>query len=1170
MYLGNDADINIVFSSLGVRCSGYLGGASPVIDDCDNPSSPSNCGQRLASWKSPIELYSLQFESSSADQCLNSEPQLRLFHLMDMASVNKPLEVNSVWDGEGTFKEDSALTASADYRLEIPGSDRKQGFAIRPASGAMHVQGVSDQRYGTVTLNDTFMRLPLWNSLSADVRLANEAAEVAEPAVVAPAGMLSSSSGEVDLEQFNQSLQSDFINNPNFDFSADYQWGQSDFGFSLPVYFSPASFNENLKPQFVGRYQSSDLIVMEAGAGINFVEPQATQLSFGVGANVDQVSISPFRFSLSQGSDLSALDNYLVDFGVLPQPVFHPNFGELQSLFSGLEAFSNTGVDRLIRDSIAARGEALIDSYGQNPLLDMANATADITSYAPRVTLALDTGFRVPIVDALQQATTIGDDMLSMLQSVSALTHGQLENNSANAQNALAQVRFLRSELSGLLMSIEQAVPNVDNDLLVAMLGENGALSKLVELYEMLTPNSSGVTPIETYLGFHVQVGSEICDTNIEINFNDIEQVEASYLYGVFQQLGRMQEIADTVQNIDTLMAEVGTLTQGDSQSDDTLARVQQQATRQARQLQSLIDRTALVVREAACSEQSDLRSNLLAEANVLIQQQRVAVEALYANFNTGNGQSPRFFSIISNLETEVIQGKLEFLVNAIQGVDGALGIIEFELSNYSARAHNAGPDDNTGDVYLALAAQYLGEATDRRIGRFSRDFDLGPISPDPLAVDEYLQVELDNFNAAFDLVTTQYLELMTVNVPMAQLTADQIENVYVSKIMQGAAITHLRQLISSELKDVGGELTSINLMVSDAVNFAIKKALAPIDSNVNALFADANATLNAMPIRAAEIYGTAINDGDSIGLININASWALASGDGSSPATEFNASLIAAMGGYAAEITGCDVENEDHSNPLAVSIGASGMPLSIMGSDLELQELSFIFAMETDSSNTYAYLPRDMSSTILTLGEIGFSEFALFDLGLMGGVGVDQNFMGARGGALFGSQSLDAAFFVGDTCTPKPLIALDGDSASKYLPLDDSGFTGIYARGRTTFPVYSNGCTANLSAEAEAGAWFFNNKPGGLVGGGLYGTAACLGSIRGKINTAMTLVGSDVYFVGDGFAVAGVGDCSPGRWTSVGRSRGDDWCGTADVSFDASYKDGSFNVTDIKFSASH
>jgi hypothetical protein len=197
-----------------------------------------------------------------------------------------------------------------------------------------------------------------------------------------------------------------------------------------------------------------------------------------------------------------------------------------------------------------------------------------------------------------------------------------------------------------------------------------------------------------------------------------------------------------------------------------------------------------------------------------------------------------------------------------------------------------------------------------------------------------------------------------------------------------------------------------------------------------------------------------------------------------------------------------------------------------------------------------------------------------LFDLGLQAGVGAEETYVGATGGARFDSISLEAAFLVGRTCNTDVLTALD-PQAAEFLELDGL-FQGAYLRGGASIPVWDNGCALSLGVSADVGAWLLweaaGFRVGGLVGGGAWGEALCIAALRGEVTTFAESRAGVFRFRGEGFGVAGLGfDCDPHTWTSVSRSRGDSWCGTGDAQFGVTYEEGQgFDVTDLSTSAIH
>ena len=150
-------------------------------------------------------------------------------------------------------------------------------------------------------------------------------------------------------------------------------------------------------------------------------------------------------------------------------------------------------------------------------------------------------------------------------------------------------------------------------------------------------------------------------------------------------------------------------------------------------------------------------------------------------------------------------------------------------------------------------------------------------------------------------------------------------------------------------------------------------------------------------------------------------------------------------------------------------------------------------------------------------------------------------------------------------------LTALD-PQVGEFIQLPGGTFSGVYARGAASFPIIESGCFLTVGVNADVGGWYLAGSPptvGGIAGGGAFGKVACIGSVRGQITAFGQKSGGELSFRGEGFGVAGAGFCSPETWTSVPRSREDGWCGTGDVSFRATYKDG-WDIGSPKPSAVH
>ena len=255
--------------------------------------------------------------------------------------------------------------------------------------------------------------------------------------------------------------------------------------------------------------------------------------------------------------------------------------------------------------------------------------------------------------------------------------------------------------------------------------------------------------------------------------------------------------------------------------------------------------------------------------------------------------------------------------------------------------------------------------------------------------------------------------------------------------------------------------------------------------------------------------------------------------------------------------------------------IAIQNIPIEIGASELMIKELYLGFTLR--AANTGPEIEALLGG-IVTEGQIGAGEIHIFDPQLHAGVGTTEGYLGARAGARFNSIQMSVAFLAGKTCSDEVLVSLDPQAAEFIGPLT-SGFNGVFVRGAASMPIFSIGCPFEIGASADVGAWVLAGPPlilGGLVGGALYGEGACIVSVRGQITTLMQAEGDlgnpeKIKFHGEGFVVGGFGfDCDPATWTSVSRSRDDDWCGTGDAKFKADYDGDSFSIKSPKVSILH
>ncbi len=294
-------------------------------------------------------------------------------------------------------------------------------------------------------------------------------------------------------------------------------------------------------------------------------------------------------------------------------------------------------------------------------------------------------------------------------------------------------------------------------------------------------------------------------------------------------------------------------------------------------------------------------------------------------------------------------------------------------------------------------------------------------------------------------------------------------------------------------------------------------------------------------------------------------------SGDADESSTTYNAALDVTSWNANNKAANCGGGTADLSGLLDAVISSTSLPITIGTSGATIKELYLGFTLDN-------LVPVGIFGGISLDGELDFQAFQLYDLALAAGVSIHYMYVAASGGALFDNIQLKLAFMVGKTCDTDVLFSID-PQAALYITLPNNVFAGIYARGSASFPVWDNGCALQLGVGADVGGWLLIGPPftvGALLGGGAFGKGLCIASLRGQITLRAEKVGFDldldsVNLGGQGWGAAGLGFCDPGSWSTLARSRDDDWCGTGDVIIEATYNlDDGFEIIDVDASAIH
>lgn len=1129
--LDGDAKIEMAFNNLALGCDGSLSDAQMLSQACGE-----QC--RLDSWRADIDIFSFGFSSSngSALACSNEPASLNLEHDIAFKAIDKNLAMRTRWSAQGEL-QDSATNGQSQYRFDS--RDDKQGFPIIVDSFALaapfDLTTPENTRYGTLEVAAT-IGVPFWLPLSADLRLANTTSfgqTIAEPSVVLPSSSFSSPAFQAIEASLNLALQGQIRENEQFDFEARYEWGNTGFGFQLPVYYDIASATDEVG--FLGRKKEIDMFVLDAGAGIDFIQPDRTKLSFGASADFAALKQVRFQVDLTDTQGLAKIDELLVQANIIQEPIIVPTFENISNAVNFVNSIAGRGLDplmeRLLLEAVTGVGQAAIPAMPnqKDPFDTLADSMAEIKNFPNHLIVQSDQVVFEPINMLLdEQEDFLRAELLSMVQALEALAPGEALQAPLKAQ--IDQVR-------GFVFDAENRIDAVFNPVNAVL---NGITAQIKQIEDAVSQAQAARVEIEAVLNEVTSVVASQC----AIDGSVIGSESAGYLQGAFQQLNDIKGLVQILSNADALGALAG-LVVDDPQVKESISETQDTLREGATALLAKITETEVAVRERLC--QSDI-STLLTQVNNLL---------LQIDNNIAQMQQ-----VITNIDTEVL-----LLTTTVQSVKL---LISTPLGNIKAligdieRLANDRLDTVDGEAFVTfinanLEASTGGEIT-TLVATDASDTDIFEIA--------FAQVRtrLDGFRSTLIAQLKQQTKGL---FPYGDMSADQLRRQLVTLVMASDPVSGLRQELNTNVVEIIRQANSQVLVITDQANAIVQEALAKVENEANKVLEQATAPVRDIPLDSGKLDGFAVIAGNELERAHIGAQWTMNSSDESEPGNTFGAALDAVSWSANGKAEGCAGPGAESN--LDITISAMGIPAKIGESEITIKKVYLGFTLG-GSTEGFAFKPIGVNGGISTTGEIGFTEFIIYDPAFAAGIGLQEVYLGASAGAIFSDIQAEVAFLVGKTCNQDILMELD-PKVAQYIELPATGFTGAYVRGAASVPVYSNGCPLTIGVAADMGAWILKGPPltlGGLVGGGAYGKVGCVGALRGQIRAlGQVNTDGDITFIGEGFGVAGLGLCEPAGWTSVERSRQDGLCGTADAVFTAGYQNG-WSVFNLSVSAIH
>ncbi len=1174
---------DVVFESLALECSGDVGGGVIAFTDgpggasCVNNPAPI-CNTVFSAWNMSADLISLQFvqDPPIVSAC---EPQTRVLQIgntLDVRSLDRKLGMLSKWSSSGN-PYDVSITGATDHVLDrpkgaVPASEN-QGFNVALNSGvALRTPTVNGQVDASISDGwldlQADISLPFWESLDVDVRIANSASDKTEQeqTVILPVGGNLFGSTTADDAKTNAELGDRMQQATSSNFKASYKWGNTDFGFDLPVYYANgratgAEANRQ-KPIFLGRPLSSSLVIMDVNSGINFISPAKTKLSFGASADFSRIpqlgDVASLHIDFNDPDSVEKVDDFLCSFPIScaasldTRPVgrifyrLNQQFDLLNSIVgSGLHDFMEQGVrsalsvpafDSLLDNVSSSLGKvhAIPDRLGSVVSAGVADIADEMTAGLSTEldTFMIEIYFDLPalIIDA--QIAGPGNVSVSTVSQLNLL-NDKLDDVIDAIDTAKSAATEVASRVTQVKTGITSVLDSVDgSEVAVAINALDSVITELDSVGNLTSCNFNVNDPDagNKLLGQIVRVHQRISDMQSQLvalniaPFSSVVADIASIDSEAIRTAG--QEVLNTVEDLDVVFAQVKA------------------------GIEAICDLPAFSGSNNEMAALVDNAKTLLINVRTQIVLITNAVDAIRQDLITGTDST---MTVLEN-EIGLTVTKLSAAVSALETlrntVNSAVGGVTGEL-DWQA-------------LSVAEAQAVLDQIISNELGVSYSWYYAAGLEAEHTMVKAFADSVRNAVDAAIaDAVQIAHTNLDNIIDVVPQPGADELRELLLAEIMNSAAVESIDVAINLQLSRVRNPLTGLMTEASDQINYVLKELVLSLENAVNDALEDASASIPDLPMASGRIDGYGLIAGNELERIHLGAEWSM-SGGNDEASTRYNAAFDLINVTANSQGAGCGVGKIPGT--LSAIISSQQLPITIGGSDTIIRELELGFTLDTTSN----YRPVGIFGGISIDGEFKLEAITLYDLAFVSGVGNSEAYIGAAGSAIFDALQFNTAFLLGKTCDGTVLYSLDPEA----LVGDLNGiFAGAYVRGSASVPIYNNGCALTVNVGADIATWVLVSEPvtyGGLVGGSASGRVACVAALKGKVLVGAEKSGDQFRFFGEGFGVAGLGfDCDPGTWTTVGRSRKDDWCGTGDAQFGAEYNDG-WNLSTPKASAIH
>ena len=1113
------------FASLILNCDGSFGGANPIPD----PANP----QSLHAWNAATDIYAMRFDNIGfASHCAVSSKILTLDQTLEMKALDGLLSLANVeWRSDGSVRGSEVL---ANQQFILDGSTEFTGFALGTKSGRLQTL-LGDQLYGVLKLDNALMTSYLWQSPRVDIRLRNKSLS-AERSIVTTNGQINAGDDWTN-DNFN------LVDNTQYDLDMKYNWGHSPFGFDLPVYYSSGGVLS--APRFIGRYKESDLVVLKAGAGIDFIEAEDTLLNFGLSADIAKIQELPLSLDLGDAMSIARMDDFLTQSG-LGSYGLQALLGPFQQKLDVISSIAGSGLNHALRKQLETAIDN-IDGVGDH-IVSITQSLSLVQSFPNQFQAILTNGTRSGVTELGVNAGSLNTRLSNLRLALLNITSVQDE----------AQINLLNLQLEEVVEALlllklqsDTAWNNIRNSVAQAV----RLTAQLESHLQQLNAGLSAITGSDGIkLAFNID--SEFCATgSLDVNLEN----------------GHLTPVVELSSNIEALMngfsvinisSSLGGLTAVAGEELKTLLEnserfIQNQAN--GLQLEWNDNDNFTLFKTTVCADGSDsftqsLDDYLIGTDSLLEDSQQVSQQ-------------------ISNILADQAGNLLNGLGDGFAVMSVYLDRVIEEIRSLDVQTDLTAVQWNGSVIWQNINQNFVASVETER---FEVDFllaDSGSDGPDLFSglITPVLQDSAD-YPAAW---REAFQDTGLFDLSGASFNPDQFRTLLINKIMATAAMNDIQVQVEQFTAPFLGELSGLNLNLNDHINALIKRALAAVNPQINDLLQQAASELPGIPMISAGLEGSAEFRGTDLYKMHMAASWQMDQEIGGIAGPSFDASLdIIANQGGDGDAVPCNAPPGVDS--FEVKISARDVDAGLFGDGTTLDYVIFDFILA--EGDLLAYQPVALSGGLGITTEVEFAGFSLYQFNFEAALGRQEVYIGAGGSGAFDTVAMELNAFFGLTCDDSVIVRIDPQSAA-LLPFgegeEEQPFGGLYLRGGATLPIISVGCPLDLSVSASVGYWITVVpviEVGGINGGASMGTLACIGSIKGRVDAAASMdVNGDIFFAGQAFGVAGAGiDCDRNTWTSVSRSRKDKWCGTGDIQVGVRYQDNEWSYDPDRPSAIH